>query len=132
MSPQTFFYLIIAIFLFETLLGKILWYLNTTRWSEQLPEELSGIYDEKKYAKSQKYEKAKYMFGWVSSIPSFFIMLGVLVFGWFWVLDEILRSYIANPILLTLAFFGVISVLSTIVSLPFSYYGTFVLEEKFW
>jgi len=131
MSVETIFYIIIAIFLGETLLTKVLGYLNTTRWSEQLPKELSWIYDDKKYTKSQKYEKAKYKFGWISSIPTFFIMLAILVFWWFWELDELLRSYIANDILLTLAFFGVISVVSTIISLPFSYYGTFVLEEKF-
>jgi len=32
---------------------------------------------------------------------------------------------------LALAFFGSISVISMLVSLPFSYYSTFVIEEKF-
>ncbi len=131
MSPIAFFYIIIVIFLAETILTKVLWYLNTTRWSHELPEELSGIYDEKKYEKSQKYEKAKYKFGWIASIPTFFIMLAILVFGWFWALDEFLRQYTQNTILLALWFFGIISIVSTIVSLPFSYYATFVLEEKF-
>jgi len=131
MTAEAIFYLIIAIFLAETLLTKILWYLNTTRWSNELPEELSWIYDDKKYEKSQKYEKAKYQFGWVASIPSFFIMLAILVFWGFWVLDEFLRQYTNNTILLALGFFGIISVSSTLISLPFSYYSTFILEEKF-
>jgi STE24 endopeptidase len=131
MTAETFFYIIIAIFLGETLLTKVLWYLNTTRWSEKLPTELAWIYDETKYAKSQKYEKTKYTFGWISSVPTFLIMLLILIFGGFGWLDSFLRGYSENPMLLALMFFGSISIISTIVGLPFSYYGTFVIEEKF-
>ncbi len=131
MAVETIFYIIMAIFIWETFLTKFLWYLNTTRWSEQLPEELSEIYDAEKYAKSQKYEKVKYTFGWIASLPSLIIMLCILVFGWFGWLDSFWREYTQNPILLALAFFGSISVVSTIIGLPFSYYGTFVIEEKF-
>ena len=62
MSTETIFYIIVSIFLFETLLTKFLSYLNTTRWSDEIPEELKGIYDEEKYAKSQKYDRRKYKF----------------------------------------------------------------------
>lgn len=132
MTTQTIFYIILAIFLSETLLTKFLGYLNTTRWSNELPEELSDIYDAKKYEKSQKYEKVKYKFGWISSLPTFVIMFLILIFGWFWALDWLLRTFTENPIFLALMFFGSISVISTIIWLPFSYYGTFVIEEKFW
>jgi len=131
MTTETILLIILVIFLAETFLTKILWYLNTTRWSETLPKELTGIYDSKKYAKSQKYEKAKYSFWWIASIPTFFIMLAILLFWGFGALDIFLRQFTDNAILLALLFFGVISVISTLISLPFWYYGTFVLEEKF-
>jgi len=131
MTTQTIFYIIISIYLFETVLTKFLWYLNTTRWSDELPSELKDIYDEKKYAKSQKYERTKYKFGWFSSSISFVIMLLILLLGGFGWLDSVLRTYSDNAIILALMFFGVISVISTLVSLPFSYYSTFVIEEKF-
>lgn len=131
MSTETIFYVILAIFLWETFLTKFLGYLNTTRWSNDLPKELEGIYDSEKYTKSQKYEKTKYKFGWISSLVTFAIMLCMLVFEGFWKLSIFLNVYTENPILLALAFFGIISVVSTLVSLPFSYYGTFVIEEKF-
>jgi len=129
MDSQTIFYVILAIFIWETVLTKFLSYLNTTRWSNELPAELADIYDGEKYTKSQKYEKAKYKFGWIASVPSFFIMLLILVFWGFGVLDDFLRQYTNNTILLALWFFGIISVVSTIISLPFGYYSTFVLEE---
>lgn len=131
METQTIFYIILAIFILETFLTKFLWYLNTTRWSNELPSELADIYDAKKYEKSQKYEKSKYKFGWVSSIPTFIIMFVILVCWGFGALDSLLRTYSENPIVLALAFFGSISLISTIIWLPFSYYGTFVIEEKF-
>lgn len=58
-------------------------------------------------------------------------MLFMLVFGGFGVLDTFLRNFTQNEILLSLLFFGVISIVSTLISLPFSYYSTFVIEEKF-
>lgn len=125
------FYIIIAIFLWETLLTKFLGYLNTTQWSDELPEELKDIYDAEKYAKSQKYERTKYKFGWISSSVTFVIMLLILVFWGFGWLDGFVRSFTENQILMALGFFWIISLVSTIVGLPFSYYGTFVIEEKF-
>lgn len=131
MSTEVIFYIIVSIFLFETLITKFLSYLNTTRWSDTLPTELQGIYDEEKYAKSQKYDRRKYKFGLISSSVSFLVMLLVLVLWGFWALDILLRNYTENSIILALAFFGVISLLSTLFNLPFSYYATFVIEEEF-
>jgi len=59
---QYIFYVIIGFVIFEFVLSKTLSYLNTTRWSNKLPKELEEIYDEKKYAKSMDYEKAKHRF----------------------------------------------------------------------
>lgn len=81
MSSDSIFVVIVLIFLFETLLTKVLGYLNTTRWSEKLPTELEGIYDAEKYSKSQKYEKTKYRFGWISSLVSFSLMFAMLLLG---------------------------------------------------
>ena len=131
MSTEAIFYIILAIFIWETVLTKVLSYLNTTRWSEKLPSELEDIYDGKKYEKSQKYEKVKYKFWWIASVPSFFVMLLILVFGGFGWLDTFLRTFSDNAIVLALMFFGIISIISTIVSLPFRYYSTFVIEERF-
>ena len=131
MSTESIFIIILAIFIGETLLTKYLWYLNTTRWSDTLPKELEGIYDAEKYAKSQKYERAKYKFSWLSGGISFVLMLLILIFWWFGWLDSFLRGYVSGPIVLALWFFGSVTILQTIIGFPFSYYGTFVIEEKF-
>lgn len=125
------FCVIIGITIFEFLLTKYLGYLNTKNWSDELPKELADIYDKEKYAKSQKYEKAKYMFGNIQSVFSTTLILLVLFLGGFGYLDTFWRNITDNSIFLALLFFGSIVLIQSIVTLPFSYYSTFVLEEKF-
>jgi STE24 endopeptidase len=62
LSANSIFYIIIFLFVAEFLLTKTLSFLNTTKWSTKLPEELKEIYDEDKYLKSMEYEKVKYSF----------------------------------------------------------------------
>jgi len=131
MTPQIIFYIIIGLFIFEFLFSKTLDYLNTLNWSDKLPEELKGIYDQEKYAKSMQYEKTKHNFSNISWVFSFLLMLLVLIFWGFWILDEFVRQFSENQIILSLYFFGIIVLIQTIIWLPFSYYSTFVIEEKF-
>lgn len=126
-----YFYTIIAIYIIFFVFDKVVDYLNTLNWSDELPEEAKWIYDEEKYKKSQDYEKTKFSFSKITSIFSFIIMLLMLIFWWFGLLDIFLRTYISNPIWLSLSFFGIIILIQTIIQLPFAYYETFVIEEKF-
>lgn len=125
-------YLIIWIVVVFFIFDKFVDYLNTLNWSEKLPSEAKWIYDEEKYTHQQKYEKIKYKFSNISDIFSFFITILVLIFGWFWFLDNFLRIFITDEIFLSLCFFGIIILIQTIIWIPFSYYKNFVIEEKFW
>lgn len=125
------FLLIFVIILWEFLLTQLLTYLNNRAMSEKLPKEARGIYDAKKYSESYNYEKTKYNFWLISSLVSFFIILIALWTGAFGILDTFLRGFTQQPILLWLLFFAVLWLVQTILSLPLSYYSTFVIEEKF-
>jgi STE24 endopeptidase len=126
-----FFYTILAILLFDFLLERYLAYLNSTYWSDKLPEELEGIYDQEKYSKSQQYEKHKQRFSFILDTLTFILMALVLSAGGFAWLDMWIRRFTENPVLLALFFFGILSLVSMILTLPFDIYQTFVLEEKF-
>ena len=52
---QVFFYLILIIIVADFILDRIIDYLNTTRWSDELPEELTDFYNPDQYKKSQQY-----------------------------------------------------------------------------
>ena len=58
-------------------------------------------------------------------------MLVVIHTGLFGILDEFIREQTQHPILSGLLFFGIIFIINDIINIPFSIYGTFVIEEKF-
>jgi len=128
---QTLFYIILIIVIIDFLFEKTLEYLNTTRWSDILPTELKGIYEEEKYMKSQQYLKVNHKFGMLTSSISFAAILAMLLLGGFAWVDQFARTYTENPILLALLFFGILGLASDILSTPLSLYDTFVIEEKF-
>jgi len=128
---QLFFILIIGLLVFDYLLERLLDYLNSTRWSDQLPKELEGIYDAEKYKKAQEYEKVKHRFSLITSNFSFLLMLFVLSIGLLGTIDQWLRQYTESSIVLALLFFGVIGFAMDILQTPFSIYSTFVIENKF-
>lgn len=125
------FYIIIGILVFDYLLERLLDYLNSRLWSNKLPEELDGIYDAEKYKVSQDYTRTNTRFSIYASTVSFIAMMLMLLLGGFAYLDHIVWSISDHPILLSLMFFGALALASELLSLPFSIYGTFVIEEKF-
>lgn len=125
------FYTILLLTTLDFVLDKYLDYLNDKLKSPVMPEVAKGIYDAERYAKWLAYDKANGRISALSSGVSTLLILMLLFFGVFGQLDSWLRGFIVNPILLALAFFAVLGVASAVLSLPFSIYSTFVIEEKF-
>ncbi|MCB9033586.1 MAG: M48 family metallopeptidase [Chitinophagales bacterium] len=124
-------YIIIAIILIDFIIDLVLDYLNTKNWSLPIPENLKGIYDDDKYAKAQAYHKAHGKINLISSVISTASIVLFLAFnGFAWLYYQVIQIT-TQPILQTLLYFGILSVASTILSLPFSIYTTFVIEEKY-
>ncbi len=128
---STIFYIIVSIIVIEFIWDRILLYLNTTRWSENIPEELEGIYEKDKYAKQQRYSKVNYKFGWITGVFNLILVLIMLFAGGFAFVDQWALSISNHIILRALVFFGIIGLASTVLNLPFSIYSTFVIEESF-
>ncbi len=128
---NTLFYIIIAILIIQFFIETVLDYLNAKRYGNPVPEELNDVFNAEEYEKSQAYKKTNYRFGLLTSTFSMVLTLGFLIFGGFEWVDQIARSITDNPIVIALLFFGIIMIGSDIVTLPFSYYSTFVIEEKF-
>ncbi len=105
---QTLFYVIVTIIILDFLFDRMIDYLNSTRWSNVLPKELKGIYDEEKYRKSQNYHRENMKIGLLTSSLSFVLILVFLFADGFAWLDNIVRQYTENPILMALLFFGII------------------------
>jgi STE24 endopeptidase len=122
------FLLIISIeFIFE----KVLAFLNYRNLKSDLPEKLSGIYDAEKYKKSVAYNRENAKFGFLTSILSFILIIILIMTGFFGWLDDWVRSFFENEIIISLVFFGILYISSDVLSTPFAVYDTFVIEEKY-
>lgn len=131
MTATTLFYIIIALIVISFISDKILDALNAKHYNDPIPKELSDVYDESAYNKSQRYKKTNYKFGLLSSTFSLLLTLGFFFFDGFAYVDALARQWSSHPIVITLLFFGIIMLGSDILTTPFSYYKTFVIEERF-
>ena len=131
MNPETLFYIIIAIIIIDFTVDKIIEALNARHFNDPVPQELKDVYNETEYKKSQLYNKENYKFGLITSAFSLLLMLAFLFFDGFAYVDSLSRGFSDDPILIALIFFGIIMFASDILTLPFSWYSTFVIEEKY-
>lgn len=131
MQPQILFYIIIGILVFNFLLDNILNHLNAKHFNDPVPEKIRDVYNADEYKKSQSYKKENAKFSAISGLISSSVTLVFFFGNGFYHLDKLTRNYTNHPILVALMFFGVLMFVSAIISLPLSYYSTFVIEEKY-
>ncbi|WP_396592076.1 M48 family metallopeptidase [Allomuricauda sp. R78024] len=131
MEKTTLFYTIIIILVIQYLVHQVLEYLNAKRFTSNVPSELSDVFDDVEYQKSQKYKLTNHRFGLFSDGFSLILTLSFLFFGGFEWIDSITRSITDKTIPMALIFFGFMLLGSSILGTPFSYYQTFVIEEKY-
>ena len=131
MQPSTLFYIFIAILVLKFLIDQILDSLNASHFEDVIPEEVSDVYDPKEYKKSQSYKKTNHRFGIVTSLFSIVLTISFFFLDGFSLVDHFARVYSENSIVITLIFFGIILIGSDLLTTPFSYYKTFVIEQKF-
>lgn len=131
MTASILFYIIIAIILVNFIVDHILNTLNAKHYNDPLPEELSDVYDKDEYLKSQKYKATNHKFAIVQSSFSLALTLAFLILDGFKIVDDFARHFSEHSIVIALIFFGIIMLGSEIISTPFAYYSTFVIEEKF-
>ena len=117
--------------LFEYALHLAADLLNLRALEPELPEEFRDVYDAERYRKSQEYTRVRTRFG---LIPSTFHLATLFAFwyaGGFPWLDGVVRGFGFGKIGTGLAFIGILGMTRSILSMPFSWYGTFVIEERF-
>jgi STE24 endopeptidase len=131
MKPELILSVILGISIISYLFDQILDYINLKAQRKDIPAEVEGFYNHEKYQKSLDYHKDKTRFSFITSGFSFLLSLGMLMLGGFGWLDGLLRPFFTNEIILALVFFGTIMIVSDIITIPFQWYSTFVIEEKY-
>jgi STE24 endopeptidase len=131
MISSMLFYIFIAIIIISFIVDKFLDTLNSKHFDDKIPEKLADIYDKEEYIKSQSYKKINAKFSNLTSTFSIILTLAFFFLDGFKYVDNFARTFTDNPIIVALVFFGVIMFGSDVLTTPFSYYQTFVIEENF-
>ncbi|MBE3086523.1 MAG: M48 family metallopeptidase [Bacteroidetes bacterium] len=125
------FFIIIIIPVTGFIVERYLDHLNTTMWSDTLPEKLKGICDEEEYRKTQLYQKDNNRLSFWSSSFNLAVILVMIIAGGFALIDTLARTFSMNMVIISLVFFGIIGFVSDLINIPFSCYDTFVIEKKY-
>jgi len=131
MTPETLFYLFVAFIVIEFFIEKYLDYINAKHYNDNLPDELKDVFNKDTYAKSQAYKMANYRYELISSTIMFIAILLFLFFEGFAWLDSLVKTFSSDSFWQSIIYFAILLIVSSLISLPFSYYHTFVIEEKF-
>jgi len=131
MEPGILLFIIISITVVSYVADQILDYINLKAQRSDIPKEVEAFYQKEKYLKSLAYHRELTRFSFLTSAVSFLISIVMLAIGGFGWVDSLFRPYFNSDIILALVFFAVLMLASDILTLPFQWYGTFVIEEKY-
>lgn len=131
MSDWNFMSLVILIGLF--LLWKLelaATLLNLKAFPDTVPPVLAGLMDQQKLDEAREYLRVNARFGILQSTVSLVVLLVFWSLGGFGWLDGVARSFASSEVVAGLIFLSLLFLGQSVISLPFSVYDTFVIEEK--
>ena len=120
--------LILLSFIIENIFDFILVKLNDSYVKKPLPENVKDVYDEEKYNKWINYRNDSKKFSAVQTIITAVISLILFIFN---IHSKIYYLFGINKYVDNLLLILIFTVFTTILSIPFSYYSNFVIEEKY-
>jgi len=124
-------WIILIALIVDYLLNLIADIVNLKHLSPEVPETFQNVYDADRYARSQEYLKVNTRFEWwVSSLDLMIVLIFWFGHG-FAYLDDWIRTYNMGPVGSGLIYVGALGFIKLFLSLPFSVYSTFVIEERF-
>ena len=126
-----FLIIILAIILIDYIFDAVVGILNVRHASPHLPQEFVGWYDAQKYKRSQEYLKIRTRFSIIKDTFFTALIIAFILGGGFNYIDKFARSLGLGPITTGLIFAAITMLVWEILSIPFSVYSTFVIEEKF-
>ncbi|MBA4054998.1 MAG: peptidase M48 [Marivirga sp.] len=131
METNTILLIILSITVVSYTFDQILDYINLKSQRTDIPKDIEAFYEKEKYLRSLAYHRDLAKFSFITSAFSFALSMIMLLSGGFGWIDAWLRPYFDNQIFLALAFFGILMLASDILTIPFQWYSTFVIEERY-
>ncbi len=131
MASETLTSLLLGVLTFGFVVPQILEYLQVSMPLKQVPLVLAEYLNDAKLLEAKAYQKDNFKFKAITSSFTFLLTFLFITQGWFGEIDSWIGSFDLPPLGSSLLFFGLVFVVSDILSLPFDYYSTFVIEEKY-
>ncbi|MBL7115945.1 MAG: M48 family metallopeptidase [Kiritimatiellae bacterium] len=128
---NSYFIIILSAIILHYVLDTLSDALNLQHITTHLPTEFEDSYDPARYLRSQDYLRACTRFGLFSDAIHTTAILAFILLGGFAAVDGLARAVARGEILQGLAFAGILVLASQLLSLPFSIYRTFKIEESF-
>jgi STE24 endopeptidase len=105
--------------------------LNMGAMKREVPPTMADVYDMEAYGRSQDYTKAKTRFGIARRAFDLALLLLFWFAGGFAWLDAVTHSTANGVVVRGLLYVGLLLFMRSALTLPFSLYSTFVIEERF-
>ena len=131
LSANFIYWAVLAILILEYAAGAVLDHLNVKASACPIPDVLRGLYDDKEYRKQQSYLAANTRFGRIETGASTALevcLFAAGIYGW---LAGVVASWSGSPVVQTFLFICILMLYSVIIGVPFSWYRTFRIEERF-
>jgi STE24 endopeptidase len=129
MNP--FLVIILVALIIEFVLELVANLLNLKALKLEIPSSLEEVYRPEDYRNAQEYTRTNTRFGFITSTFNLVVLLAFWFTGSFNYLDQVIRSWGFIPIVNGLLYISILSVAYGLITLPFSLYATFVIEERF-
>ena len=122
-----------ALIIFSYILMKafsaVIEYLNHAHLKGELPSNVKDVYNEDEYIKWMSYEAENGKISLIKNIVEVIVNVSLLVFDVYAKLFGAFENL--NIYIQYLAVIMLIGIIGTVIAIPFSYYDTFVIEEKY-
>ena len=105
--------------------------LNLRALRPELPPEFRDVYDAERYRRAQEYTRARTWFELVPATAGLAVLLAFWFGGGFGALDRAVRALGLGPLPTGLLYLGALGLGATVLRLPFRWWSTFVVEERF-
>ena len=128
---NAFFVIILLALIGEYALGLVANLLNLRALRPVPPPDFEEFYKPDEYRRSQEYTRTTTRFELVTNSFKLLLLLAFWLVGGFNYLDELVRGWGFPSIVNGLLYFAVLMFAYTLLTLPFSIYATFVIEERF-
>ena len=131
MTPENWLLIIICLVLFNYFFSTILEYINDKNWKTDIPKNMNAFYAKEKYEKARKYSIEKGKISFISSTFSLILVLLLLWFEGYGFIDSFISTKYDALFIQSGLFFLALMILNDLIKLPFEYYFTFIIEEKY-